>query len=92
MSRSLMFHMFGYLKSHYNTETVFDPSDPVINCPQFQKRDWALIKFGHIEGIEELPLTCHNQEDLVSPSELRSMLTMLVTRSQEDPGQDFLCI
>ena len=55
MSRSLMFHMFGYLKSHHNTEIVFDPSDPVIDMSRFQKRDWVSSEFGHIEEIEVLP-------------------------------------
>ena len=50
-----MFHMFGYLRSHHNTEIVFDPSDPVIDMSRFQKRDWASSEFGHIEGIEVLP-------------------------------------
>ena len=50
-----MFHMFGYLRSHHNTEIVFDLSDPVIDMSRFQKKDWASSEFGHIEGIEELP-------------------------------------
>ena len=50
-----MFHMFGYLKCHHNTEMVFDPSDPVIDMSRFQKRDWGSSEFRHTEGIEELP-------------------------------------
>ena len=48
-------HIFAYLKKHHNTEIVYDPSDPVVNENDFQRRDWTATEFGHIEGKEELP-------------------------------------
>jgi hypothetical protein len=34
---------------------VFDPSDPVVDEPSFELRDWTSSEFGHIQGQEELP-------------------------------------
>jgi hypothetical protein len=34
---------------------VFDPSDPVIEEASFERKDWTLSKFGHIDSEEELP-------------------------------------
>ena len=46
---------FAYLKKYHNTEMVFDPSDPVVDESNFERRDWTSSKFGHVEGKEELP-------------------------------------
>jgi len=48
-------HIFAYLKKYHNTEMVFDPSDPVVDESQFERRDWATSEFGHLEGKEVLP-------------------------------------
>ena len=39
-------HIFSYLKSHHNTEMVFDPSDPMVNMTDFQEKDWSTSVFG----------------------------------------------
>ena len=39
-------HIFSYLKSHHNTEMVFDPSNPVIDMCDFQEKDWSTSVFG----------------------------------------------
>ena len=44
---------FAYLKKYHNTEMVFDPSDPVVDESNFERRDWT--SSGHMEGKEELP-------------------------------------
>ena len=50
-----MLQVFSYLKRFHNTELVYDPSDPVVDEGQFQRRDWASSEFGHLDGQEELP-------------------------------------
>ena len=50
-----VFHMFGYLKCHHNAEMVFNPSDPVIDETQFERRDWTSSEFGHLDGQEAVP-------------------------------------
>jgi hypothetical protein len=50
-----LFHIFSYLKKYHNTELVFDPSDPVIDESEFERKDWTSSEFGHIDGEEELP-------------------------------------
>jgi hypothetical protein len=50
-----LFHMFAYLKKYHNTEMVFDPSDPVVDPDQFERKDWTSSEFGHVDGKEELP-------------------------------------
>ena len=50
-----VFHIFGCLKKHHNTELVFDPSDPMIDESLFERKDWASSEFGHVEGDEILP-------------------------------------
>ena len=49
-------HIFGHLKKYYNTEIVFDPSDPVIDETKFEKQDWTSSEFGHVDGVEALPV------------------------------------
>ena len=48
-------HIFAYLKKYHNTELVYDPSDPVVDENDFERRDWASSEFGHEEGEEEFP-------------------------------------
>ena len=35
---------------------VFDPSNPVIDETKFDKRDWKSSEFGHVDGVEALPV------------------------------------
>jgi hypothetical protein len=48
-----LFHIFAYLKSHHNTQMVFDPSDPPIESTHFEKQDWQHTVYGQCS--EELP-------------------------------------
>ena len=41
-----LYHIFGYLKKHHNSEIVFDPSDPVVDESLFDKKDWTASEFG----------------------------------------------
>jgi hypothetical protein len=50
-----VFHIFAYLKKYHNTELVYDPSDPCVDEPDFELRDWTSSEFGHLQGTEELP-------------------------------------
>jgi hypothetical protein len=50
-----LFQVFACLKKHYNAEMVYDPSDPVIDEPAFEQKDWTSSEFGHIQGKEEFP-------------------------------------
>ena len=45
-------HIFAYLKKYHNTELVYDPSDHVVDENDFERRDWASLEFGHLEGKE----------------------------------------
>ena len=47
--------IFGYVRKYHNAELVFDPSDPMINEQDFERKDWASSEFGHVEGKEDLP-------------------------------------
>ena len=47
--------IFGYLKKYHNAELVFDPSGPIINEQDFEKKDLTSSEFGHIKGTGELP-------------------------------------
>ena len=35
---------------------VFDPIDPAIDETKFEKRDWTSSEFGHVDGVEALPV------------------------------------
>jgi hypothetical protein len=56
-----VYHIFVYLKKYHNTELVFDPSDPVFEEADFEKKDWSSSEFGHVQGTEELPPNIHHQ-------------------------------
>ena len=47
--------IFADLKKYHNAELVYDPSDPVVEMNDFEKRDWTASEFGHIEGKQEYP-------------------------------------
>ena len=36
-----IYHIFAYLKRHHNTETIYDPSEPVIDQTEFLREDWS---------------------------------------------------
>ena len=50
-----LFHIFGYLNSHHDTELVFDPTLRDIDENAFEMKDWTTSEFGHIQGKEEIP-------------------------------------
>ena len=50
-----LLHIFAHLDKYHNAELVFDPSDPIIDKSQYQRKDWTSSEFGHVEGKEELP-------------------------------------
>ena len=50
-----LFHMFAHLKKYHNAEMVFDPSDPVVEESDFERKDWTSSEFGHVDGKEEVP-------------------------------------
>ena len=50
-----LLQIFAYLKKHHNTKMVYDPSQPEIDKAAFERKDWTLSEFGHLQGIEELP-------------------------------------
>ena len=33
---------------------MYDPSDLTINYAEFERREWASLEFGHIDGKEEV--------------------------------------
>ena len=48
--------IFAYLHKYSNTKLMYDLSNQVINLSDFEGQDWTLSEFGHIDGVEELPL------------------------------------
>ena len=54
-----LFHIFTYLRSHHNSELVFDPTEPVIDENLFQRRDWSASEYG-LKMQEVLP---HNMPE-----------------------------
>ena len=46
--------MFSYLKSHHNSEMVFDPSDPDVDMSDFEEQDWSSTVYATALK-EELP-------------------------------------
>ena len=49
-----LYQVFAYLKSHHNSEMVFDPSEPVIDRSLFVRQDWSATVYGN-NLKEELP-------------------------------------
>ncbi len=50
-----LYQVFAYLKSHHNSEIVFDPSEPEIGRSLFVRQDWAATVYGD-SLEEELPV------------------------------------
>ena len=48
-----LFHMFGYLNGHHNSDMVFDSSEPDVNLEDFKHEDWCLSIYGDVK--EEVP-------------------------------------
>ena len=48
-----LYHVFSYLKSHCNSEMVFDPSKPDIDPEDFLRQDWSLSIYG--DKLEVVP-------------------------------------
>ena len=58
-------HIFAYLKKYHNTELVYDPSEPVVDENDFERRDWASSEFGHVsmwKGKKSFLPICQNLE------------------------------
>jgi hypothetical protein len=49
-----VFHIFGYLNQHSNSEMVFDPTEPVIEKDIFNLKDWSTSESG-LTLHEEMP-------------------------------------
>ncbi len=47
-----IYHIFGYLKAHSNTEMVFDPTPPVIDMNLFERQNWSFLPYG-CDGLNE---------------------------------------
>ena len=50
-----LLQIFAYLKKQHNAKMVYDPSQPEIDNAAFDRKDWTLSEFRHLQGIEELP-------------------------------------
>ncbi len=50
-----IYHIFAYLKSHSNTEMVFDPMPPIIDMSLIEQQDWSFLAYGCESLMEELP-------------------------------------
>ena len=51
-----VFQIFAYLKKYHNAELIYNLSDPVVNEHEFKQRDWTASEFGHLQGVEVVPL------------------------------------
>eukprot|EP00957_Ditylum_brightwellii_P028040 2117295-Ditylum_brightwellii.AAC.1 len=56
--------VFAHLRKYYNTELMFDPSDPVVDKLVFEQRDWVSSEFGHVQGKEEVPSNMPESRDM----------------------------
>ena len=41
----MLYRIFAHLKKYHNTEMVFDPSKPIINKNDFERKDWSCSEF-----------------------------------------------
>ena len=48
-------HIFAFLSKNRNAETVFDPSDLVVDEENYELKDWTSSEVDHVQGQEELP-------------------------------------
>ena len=55
-------HIFAYLKKYHNTELVYDPSDPVVDENDFERKDWASLELAIWKGKKSFLLRCQNLE------------------------------
>ena len=85
-------HIFAYLKKYYNTELIYDPSDPVVDENDLKRRDWALSEFGHVEGKEEFPANMPEPRGLGFIMMAKLMLIMHQTQFQGSQELNFLYI
>ena len=44
-----------FFQKYHNTELIYDPSNPIIDEGQFQRRDWTSSEYGHVDRKEEMP-------------------------------------
>ena len=51
-----VFQIFAYLKKYHNAELIYNLSDPVVNEHEFKQRYWMVSEFGHLQGVEVVPL------------------------------------
>jgi hypothetical protein len=50
-----LFHIFAYLKPHYNTEMVFNPTPVDFDQTLFQRQDWSFSPYGYAVLEEVMP-------------------------------------
>ena len=55
-------HIFAYLKKYYNTELVYDPSGPVVNENDFERRTGHHQSLAMWKGKKSFLPRCQNQE------------------------------
>ena len=55
-------HIFAYLKKYHNTELVYDPSDPVVDENDFERRDWESSELATWKGKKSFLPKCQNLE------------------------------
>ena len=84
--------IFGYLKKYHNTELVYDPSEPEIELPQFERRDWMASEFGLVVGKEETPNDMPEPRGMGLSYGRKLMWTMRLTQQPGDLGQASWCI
>ena len=51
-----MYHIFAYLKNHYNAEMVFGPTPCDFDETLFDHKDWTYSAYGYEEPKEFLPV------------------------------------
>ena len=50
-----VYHIFAYLKKHYNAEMVFDLTPMDFDRSLFEQQDWSNSAYGHEDMKEERP-------------------------------------
>ena len=77
-------HIFAYLKKYHNTELVYDPSDPVVDENDFERRDWASSQFGKdLRGI----LQNNNETTTINNIETKAINNNKATTTQTTTTQ-----
>ena len=49
----MFYSIFAHLEKHHNTEMTFDPSKPIINKNDFERKAWSCSEF--ISKIKTTP-------------------------------------